>query len=106
MIHHLASFFCILGLVAYIGVWTIRSFQSSAEVDIHRFIVFGLVVIPIYFILGWIMARLGVNLIQEIMAIRKARADETMQNAKNAFLAIMESAQERALSLRKNKDKK
>ncbi len=73
MARRLAGFLAILGFTAMLAVWVCQQLNSLPSLPLEDLIPFGIAILLGYFIWGIFIAKLGIDIVQEIIQERRSQ---------------------------------
>ena len=76
MARKLAGFLSILGLLALFGAWLFRTWQGKSTVSVDQAVSAGFTILIAYFVVGVFVAKVGIGLVQEVIAERRHREED------------------------------
>jgi len=96
MARKLAGFLAILGLVALLATWLYRTWRGMPTISVDMAVNYGFCILMIYFVVGTFVAKVGISLIQEVIAERRHREEERRYRARLRYEQIMGGESEEA----------
>ena len=85
MARKLAGLLAMFGLMALLGGWLVQSFWGSDAMSVDTTINYGICILVIYFVFGVFVAKLAINLVQEVIEERHDREEERRAQARMRY---------------------
>lgn len=83
--------FAILCVVVFGASWLLHRVQGLPTMPVEDFLVHGMMILLLAFsLVGWILARLGVQLVQEVLAERRGKDEERRRRAAQRYEQALE----------------
>ncbi len=90
MARKLAGLLAMFGLMALLGGWLAQSFWGHDALPVDTTINYGICVLVTYFVFGIFVAKLSINLIQEVIEERHDREEERRARARMRYQGAAE----------------
>ncbi len=89
MARKLAGFLAILALVVLFGAWLVKTWRGEPSIPVDKAVSYGFTVLVVYFVVGVFVAKVGIGLIQEVLAERRHREEERRYRARMRYEQLL-----------------
>jgi heme exporter protein D len=94
MERRLAGFFALLGIATLIATWLYRSMALLPALPPERLVYYAILVFWVYFLVGLFLSKVGVSLIQEVLAEKRIREEERRNKARALYQARLDEEED------------
>ncbi|MBN2713109.1 MAG: hypothetical protein JXR97_11865 [Planctomycetes bacterium] len=86
MVKKLSTLFAFLALALFVGAWVVhKEILGNPVMETNEFLFACAVVVLVFWVIGIVYSRLGVDLIQEIIKEAKSREEERRHRARKRY---------------------